>query len=99
MIWLKGKWALVSAAIVAAYFIYEAAKNKAEARKWQQTSVDIKKGVVKKGTMTAKQANKKAKEHDEAAYKIAEQGHKNIGKKDESTADIMAKWGVSPDTE
>lgn len=93
MNWLKSTWAVLVAAIVAALAVFAAGRHKANARKWQETATDIKAGNVKKGTLTAEAASTKAKLHDARANEIIANAEKRVGEKDETTADILARWG------
>lgn len=94
MTWLKTSWKALITALGVAFVLFLAAMQKSNARKWQQTSVDIEKGNVKKGTMTAEAASTKAKFHDAKADEIVAKAVKRTGEKDEATADILARWGT-----
>lgn len=91
--WLKTHWRVFSAAIVAALAIYAAARHKASAQKWQETSVDIEAGKVVKGTLTAEAASTRAKLHDAKADEIKAKAEQRVGKQNETTADILKSWG------
>ena len=92
-LWLKTMWGALTIALVAGLAIFAAARQKANARKWQQTAVDIEEGNVVKGLMTAEAASTKAKLHDAAADAIVKNAEHRVKEKDESTADILKSWG------
>ncbi len=92
MKWLKttGSALVVGFGIFLA--IFASVMHKQAARKWQEKSVDIEKGNVKSKTMTAEAASTKAKLHDAKADEIVAKAEKRIKEKDETTADILARW-------
>jgi len=93
MNWIKTTWAALAVALLAGLAIFAAAMQRNNARKWQQTAVDIEEGKVKKGLLTAEAASTKAKIHDAAADAIVKNAEHRVKKKDESTADILKSWG------
>ena len=72
-------------------------KQRSNAKKWQEKAVEIEEGNVTKGTLTAKAANIKAKQHEakaDQAKKKAEAKITAIGDKNEEMADILKRWGT-----
>lgn len=100
MTWLKTAWKAISAALLAALVVFAAASargHKKKAEKWQAHAVNSEGEQVKKGVLTAKQAQTKAKLHKAKADEIkkkAEDRITAIGAKDEDVADILARWGT-----
>ena len=98
MTWLKTTWSAISVALLAALAVFAAAsvqRQKTNARKWQETAVDIESGKLKEATITAEAANTKAKLHDAKANEAkakAESRIDQIGKKNEEISDILDRW-------
>ena len=98
MTWLKTTWSAISAALLAALAIFavaSAARQKSNAEKWQQKSIDIEAGNVKKATVTAEAASTRAKLHDAKATELKKKAEARItaiGGKDEAISDILRNW-------
>lgn len=92
MKWLKDHWSLLAGAIVAAFYIWRQASQQGKVQKWKDKAVAIEEGNVTKGTMTAEAAGTRAKLHAAKAKEIKANAEQAVKKKNESTADILARW-------
>lgn len=101
MDWLKGLGISVKVAVLAflaALAVAAAKRHKDSALKWQDKAVSIDQGNVVKGIETAKAAATQAKLHEEKAEEIKKKGEariNEIGRKDESLADILDQFRKS----
>ena len=92
MIWIKSQWKLFAAAVVAAIALWQMAKQKELARKWQDKSVEIETGAIIRGVANAEAASSQAKLHEARAAEIKSAAEKKVGERDATTADILSSW-------